>query len=182
MINEYETPNSFMPDPGARAETAAAPTNDEVITVLNNLIQVCKDGQEGFKQASENVGRSDIKVLFWEYSRQRAVFSAELQTHVQSLGGEPEESGSLAGTIQRGWVDFKSAITGDDDVALLSRCESAEDHTIASYKEALDMALPENIRNTVQEQYAAINTTHDRVKALRDAAKGEEAARAHTGL
>ena len=47
---------------------------NDTIGVLNNLIETCRDGQEGFQEAAENVVRSDIKHLFTE--AQRAVSMA----------------------------------------------------------------------------------------------------------
>ena len=70
-------------------------TNNEVIATLNDLIEVCKDGQEGFRAAAERVSESDIKNMFYQYSQQRAQFAGELQAEVHSLGGEPEKSGSV---------------------------------------------------------------------------------------
>ncbi len=45
-------------------------TNDNAISTLNSLIETCKDGQNGFKEAAEGVERSDLKSLFYECSQQ----------------------------------------------------------------------------------------------------------------
>jgi uncharacterized protein (TIGR02284 family) len=49
-------------------------------TVLNNLIETLKDGQEGFKQAAEGVSNPNLKSLFRDYSQQRSRFAAALQS------------------------------------------------------------------------------------------------------
>src|SRR4029078_8704180 len=49
------------------------------ISTLNGLIETLKDGQEGFRQASEAVKDCQLKMLFGEYSLQRAKFAGELQ-------------------------------------------------------------------------------------------------------
>jgi uncharacterized protein (TIGR02284 family) len=59
--------------------------NSEVISTLNNLIETCKDGQEGFKQSAEGIERSDLKSVFYEFSQQRAQFVGELQSLVHEL-------------------------------------------------------------------------------------------------
>jgi uncharacterized protein (TIGR02284 family) len=51
--------------------------NDNVISTLNNLIETCKDGQDGFKSASEGVKTSEIKTLFSTYSQQRSQHSGD---------------------------------------------------------------------------------------------------------
>ena len=144
-------------------------SNDAVISTLNGLIETCRDGQEGFKQAAEGIDRTDLKSLFYEYSQQRASFVGDLQSLVQTLGGDPEQSGSLAGSLHRGWINIKSAVTGKDEEAILNECERGEDSAKNMYKEALEQQLPDYIRQTVEQQYSGVKEAHDRVKAFRDA-------------
>ena len=171
MINDYEATKPITTD----AEQIGSPRieNDDVISTLNGLIETCKDGQEGFKQAAEGVERSDLKSLFYEFSQQRAQFVGELQELVRSLGGDPEKSGSLSGAIHRGWINIKAAVTGKDDGAILNECERGEDTAKNTYKAALEEAFPANATDLIQQQYQAILSAHDRVKALRDAANNE---------
>ena len=63
--------------------------NDKVISTLNNLIETCKDGQDGFRQAAEGVKHTELKTLFLTYAQQRAQFAGELQSEVHRLGGTP---------------------------------------------------------------------------------------------
>lgn len=171
MINDYEATKPITTDATTTGSTTAS--NDDVISTLNGLIETCKDGQDGFKEAAEGVERSDLKSLFYEFSQQRAQFAGELQSIVQTLGGDPEKSGSVAAALHRGWINIKSAVTGKDEGAILSECERGEDSAKNNYKSALEVALPANIMETVQTQYAAVLAAHDRIKALRDAAKND---------
>ena len=170
MINDYEATTPMTSQSELNNGTA---TDDDVVSTLNELIETCKDGQEGFKQAAEGVERSDLKSLFFEFSQQRAHFAGELQGIVQKLGGDPETSGSTAGAMHRGWINLKSAITGKDEQAVLNECERGEDSARNTYKDALDDDLPTYIMDTVRNQYDSIVQAHDRVKALRDSYKAE---------
>jgi uncharacterized protein (TIGR02284 family) len=143
-------------------------SNDEVIDKLNDLIETCKDGQEGFKSASEGIERSDLKTTFYEFSQQRANFAGELQGLVRSLGGDPDTSGSISGAVHRGWIDLKSAVTGRDEKAILNECERGEDYAKQAYLDALNFALPANVAEVVSQQSNAVIAAHDRIKALRD--------------
>jgi uncharacterized protein (TIGR02284 family) len=149
-------------------ENAESISNDDVISTLNNLIETCKDGQEGFQQAAEGVQNSQLKTLFYEFGQQRARFAGELQGLVRELGGDPETSSSTAGALHRGWINIKSAITGQDDSAILNECERGEDVAKNAYKDALEENLPANVSVVVEEQYAAVQAAHDQVRALRD--------------
>lgn len=180
MINEYNQPTP-MPETFAGTEADAAPTNDDVISTLNGLIETCRDGQEGFKQAAEGVERSDMKTLFYEFGQQRATFVGELQDIVRTLGGDPENSGSFAGTLHRGWINIKSVVTGKDESAILNECERGEDSAKNAYKEALETALPAYVAQSVQDQYTEIQSAHDRVKALRDSFNNDKTTTARVG-
>jgi uncharacterized protein (TIGR02284 family) len=141
--------------------------NDKVISRLNNLIETCKDGQDGFRTAAEGVARPDLKTLFNTFSQQRAQFAAELQNEVRRLGGDPEKTGSVAASLHRGWIDIKSAVTGKDDNAVISECERGEDSAVRNYEEALnDESLPGNLRDVIRRQFAAVKEAHDRVRTL----------------
>ncbi len=150
-------------------------TNENVISTLNNLIETNKDGQEGFKTAAEGVKNSETKSAFYEYAQQRSQFAGELQSAVRELGGDPESTGSVSGAIHRGWINIKSAVTGQDDQAILNEAERGEDSAKSAYKDALEEELPANVRAIVEKQSAAIQQAHDKVKAMRDSAKSANA-------
>ena len=151
-------------------------TNDNTISTLNHLIETCKDGQEGFKQAAEGVQRSDIKSLFYELGQQRAQFAGELQSLVRELGGDPETTSSAAGALHRGWINIKSLVTGQDESAILNEAERGEDSAKKAYKDALAETLPANVLNVVQKQADEVFRAHDRVRDLRDATNATNAA------
>jgi uncharacterized protein (TIGR02284 family) len=140
--------------------------NDNVISTLNGLIETCRDGQNGFQTAAEGVTNSELKTLFHGYSQQRARFVGELQTEVRRLGGDPENMGSVAATLHRGWINIKSAVTGKDESAIIAECERGEDSAVSAYRDALDEDLPANVRAIVDRQYADIKQAHDRIRAL----------------
>jgi uncharacterized protein (TIGR02284 family) len=141
--------------------------NDKAISCLNNLIETCKDGQDGFKTAAEGVSRPDLKTLFNTFSQQRAQFAGELQNEVLRLGGDPEKTGSVAASLHRGWIDIKSAVTGKDDNAIIAECERGEDSAVKNYQEAArDANLPAHLREIVERQYTAVKEAHDRIRSL----------------
>lgn len=142
--------------------------NDKVISILNDLIETCRDGQEGFKEASENATSPELKNFFRDASRERVRFVGELQQEVRTLGGDPENSGSTAGALHRVWIDIKGTLTGKDDARILNEAERGEDSAVKAYENALKEGLPANSRLTVQKQFSEIKLTHDRVKQMRD--------------
>ena len=144
-------------------------SNEEVISTLNNLIETCRDGQQGFQTAAAAVERGDLKQLFHTYSQQRAGFVGQLQDEVRRLGGDPENAGSVAATLHRGWIDLKAAVTGRDDAAILAECERGEDSAVSNYRDALGVDLPANVRSIVERQFGEVKEAHDRVRSLEKA-------------
>ena len=138
----------------------------DVISTLNNLIETCKDGQNGFQTAAEGVKNSELKTLFHTYAQQRAQFAGELQAEVRRLGGDPEKTGSIAATLHRGWIDIKSAVTGEDENAVISECERGEDSAVRNYQDAINAGLPGDVRSIVERQYTQVKEAHDRIRAL----------------
>lgn len=174
MINDYEATEPMtstnMPTGSAMfAADAEKLSNDDVVSCLNDLIETCRDGQEGFRDSAEAVKDAELKTLFFEYSQQRAQFGAVLMELVRELGGDPTHSGSTAGALHRGWIDLKSAITGGSDEAILDECERGEDSAKDAYKDALEKDLPGNIADVVRQQATAVQAAHNRVRELRNA-------------
>ncbi|MBA3442305.1 MAG: PA2169 family four-helix-bundle protein [Pyrinomonadaceae bacterium] len=146
-----------------------ATTNSDTVSTLNNLVETCKDGENGFRTAVEGVQKSDLKALFNNYMQQRAQFASELQSEVRRLGGDPEKTGSVAATLHRGWINIKSTVTGMDETAVLAECERGEDSAVKNYQEAMRENLPAEAQTVVQRQYILIKEAHDRIRDLRDA-------------
>jgi uncharacterized protein (TIGR02284 family) len=147
--------------------------NDDVIDTLNDLIETCKDGEQGFRTCAEDIKRPDLQQFFLTAAERCADGAAQLEAEVQRLGGKPERSGSLAGSAHRRWVDIKSAIMGKDEASVLAECERGEDVAKSSYQKALAKDLPPSIRVIVQAQYEGVLQNHDRVRALEKAAKAQ---------
>jgi len=140
-----------------------------ITSTLNNLIETSKDGEQGFRTSAENAQSAELKQLFMRRAEDCARGAAELQAIVARLGKEPEDSGSVAGAIHRGWVNLKAAVANRDDLAILEECERGEDVAKAAYRSALEDAdLPADIRAVVQKQYDGVLRNHDEVRNLRD--------------
>ena len=84
------------------------------------------------------------------------------------MGAEPDTTGSIAGTLHRGWIHLKSALGGGDH-AILAATETGEDHAITQYTKALEETLPAPVRDMAERQLLSVRQAHDKVKVMRDA-------------
>jgi uncharacterized protein (TIGR02284 family) len=121
--------------------------HEQVVATLNRLVEVCQDGDRGYKNAAEHIEHDEIKTVLYRLSQQRALFGAELKDEVRKLGGNPDESegedkGTLLGNIHRAWINVKEKFTKNDLDAILEECKRGDK---AAY-EAYDTAAPPDQR------------------------------------
>jgi uncharacterized protein (TIGR02284 family) len=141
------------------------------MSVIEDLIETCKDGQKGYQDAASHVKRSDLKTFFNEQSLQRARFAGELQEERIRLGkSDKKDSGSVSAALHRAWIDTKVSM-GAGDKAILESVEAGEDRAKEAYQKAMTSDLPESIAQVVRRQAASVQAAHDKVKNLRDEAK-----------
>jgi uncharacterized protein (TIGR02284 family) len=55
----------------------------DVVETLNDLIETCKDGENGFRECADNVTSPHLKTLFDTFARHCAQSAAELQAEVR---------------------------------------------------------------------------------------------------
>jgi uncharacterized protein (TIGR02284 family) len=147
-----------------------AVNREELIESLNDLIETCRDGENGFRTAANHVKDPDLKKFFTDRSQERAQFASELQSEVRQLGGTPAQAGSVSAAFHRGWINIKSAITGGSDEAVVSECERGEDAALENYQRILKQNLPPNVLPVVKHQYTEIKRSHDRLRDIEKAA------------
>ena len=142
---------------------------DDAIATLNELIETCKDGEEGFLACAEKVTNPLLKSFFEEKAQRCATGAMQLRGKVRELGGDPERQGSTSGVLHRGWMHFKSSLVGMDDDSVLAECERGEDAAKDAYEQALRRDLPPDVRRVVEAQYREVKANHDRVREMRNA-------------
>jgi uncharacterized protein (TIGR02284 family) len=144
--------------------------NDNAVSVVEDLIETCKDGQKGYQDAASHVKRSDLKTYFNEQSLERARFAGELETELIRLGKPDKKvSGSVSGALRRAWIDTKVSLGGGDRT-ILESVEAGEDNAKESYQKAMSGKLPGDVAEIVRRQAASVQKAHDKVKSLRDTA------------
>ena len=155
----------------------ATDANDtkDVANVLNDLIETCKDGEQGYRSAEEKAKDPSLKSLFSKYASQRAGYVTELQGMVRGLGEDPATSGHVAATLHRGWLNLKESLSKDEDKALIETCESGEDAAMKSYKDALSKSLPANVMSMVQKQFSGVQEAHGVIRDMKHSLQGQNA-------
>ena len=152
------------------AAPALTPTARATIRVLNALIETCKDGEKGYRNAASDVRDPTMRGVFLAYSDQRSHFAGELQRMVHGLGAVPENNGTLRGALRRGWMDLISALEGTSEHRVFMVCERAEETAMQRYEDALredSASLTPAIVARVETQYAEILRAHGDIRRRR---------------
>jgi uncharacterized protein (TIGR02284 family) len=144
---------------------------DDVVDVLQDLAECCKDGEYGFRECAEQADRADLKSLFLQRADDCRGAAQELNEQIRNLGGNTTDHGSAAGAVHRGWVSVKSALSTYDDKAVLEEAERGEDNAKARYMKALQKPLPAGVKLIVERQMQGVQRNHDQIKMLRDQAR-----------
>jgi len=147
-------------------------TKEDAVSSLNELIEICRNGEYGFRTASEHVRNSQLSTIFEEYASQRRAFARALQAEVERLDGTPVESGTLTGVLHRGWIDLKSAFSGGDAGAIVAACETGEQSAVAAYERVAEHTdLTGEAGAIVGKQFRSVQEAHRRMVRLRDEIK-----------
>ncbi|WP_183577104.1 ferritin-like domain-containing protein [Mucilaginibacter sp. X5P1] len=145
------------------------------ISALNDLVKINYDRITGYEKAIEGAEDDDLKTLFSKYIEQSKKNIAELTEHLHVLGGDPATGTTLAGKFYHAWIDVKARFTKKDRHSILSDCEYGEDVANAAYRNASDdkelIWKDERIVALLTHHLKELKTSHDSVKALRDAAE-----------
>ncbi|HWU82199.1 MAG TPA: PA2169 family four-helix-bundle protein, partial [Methylophilaceae bacterium] len=81
-------------------------TNEDIINNLNDLIETCKDGEEGFRTCAADIRNVELKQFFIARAVDCAASAEELQQIFIEYDGDPETKSTIAGAMHRRWVDF----------------------------------------------------------------------------
>ena len=133
---------------------------DETVSQLNHLVEVCRNGENGFRKAALASKDSHLRGVLAEYASQREQFAAQLRYQVSRQGGRPEDNGTIAGAVHRTWMDLRSAVSSDSERALIRECERGERFALASYKLALQAELDADAAALVEDQRAQIELAY----------------------
>ena len=132
------------------------------VKILNKLIRLNKNSEEGFRVAAESVKNRGLKALLKAYAQQRQQFRTELEGIVRGLNGRPYDKSSKLGGLHRGWIVIKASLTigaeNTEKVVLLECCRG-ESYALQTYQKSLNEALPLEIHEVILRQYDSLQSS-----------------------
>jgi len=151
------------------------PTASNVTTTLNHLISIAQDGVNGIGRAIEDAQDQQIKATLRDIHQIREHMVQELKAVVTQLGGDPNQSGTLAGAAHRAFMEVREMVTGDGDQALIQECIRGDEHAVNEFQDALNELgpnAPEAARSVVQTGLQRLRTALQRYQQLSHSGAG----------
>jgi uncharacterized protein (TIGR02284 family) len=137
---------------------------------LNTLITTLIDSIDGYQKAAADTTNTRFAEMFNARARERQQAVTKLQACVARMGGNPEDDGSTAAAMHRGWINLKEAVLGRDDEAIINEVERGEDYLKNKFETVLRNAdLPADARAEVEQAYTSVRAGHDEASALKHA-------------
>ncbi|WP_448659995.1 PA2169 family four-helix-bundle protein [Sphingomonas sp. CJ99] len=144
------------------------------IRTLNSLIATTIDSVDGYTEAAKDADNSRYVQMFNSRASERRQAANALQSEVTRLGGTPEDDGTALAGAHRMFLNLKSAVTGQDDQAIVNEVEAGEDHIKAKFEDALkDDDLSPETRSAIGHAWTSVRAGHDEMRDLKHALQGK---------
>lgn len=146
-------------------------TAKELIDNIKHLLHIVNDGKEGYKTASDEADSAELKAIFTTYSIQRSEFEMELKSCLHQLSSEcdTDESGGPLGALHRLWMNIKTAVTTNDNAAILDACITGETAAVEAYDKTLASEdLTSEMREKLSAQRSGIQECLNNIKNLQE--------------
>lgn len=139
---------------------------DSTIEGLKKLTEMNIDASEGFADAAKRVDDERLAELFRDCSSQRELQANELRGYTAMNKEEPEDSGTLKGTLHRYWLDTRAAINGGNPKVVLIEALRGEDAIKDCYEEVLVETAGSPVNDVLQRHYKQVKDTRNRIASL----------------
>jgi uncharacterized protein (TIGR02284 family) len=142
-------------------------SNDYDIKALNSLIETVIDSADGYAEAAKTAEGSRFTPIFQRNGEERRKLTAQLQAEVRSLGGTPEDDGTLLAGAHRMFLNLRNSMSSDD-VAIIDQVEAGEDHIKHKFEDALaDREISTPVQMVIDQAYVIVKEGHDEIRDLK---------------
>ncbi|MGB3592298.1 MAG: PA2169 family four-helix-bundle protein [Nonlabens sp.] len=139
---------------------------------LNDLLAKTYDAQRGFANAAENTNHVQLKRWLADKGARRTEFAAQIINEMKGMNQKPEMDGTMKGDMHRSWMNIKTALSLNNDEAILEECIRGEKAAVDGYQEVLEHSneLAPTLTQTLKSQKDEIQMTLSNIRTLEDIA------------
>jgi len=138
------------------------------VDILNAMIAVSLDGAGTLAKGADIVKDPRVKALLTELAAERDTVVMRLKQEVRSLGGVPEDRGTVVGSAHRLYTEVKNALAPDDRRGVIEEIQRSEERVREKFQELLqqDKALPPAVRQVAELQFEQVRRSCNQVQQL----------------
>ncbi|MDD0844962.1 PA2169 family four-helix-bundle protein [Pseudomonas sp. Gutcm_11s] len=108
--------------------------------LLNELIEITRDGELFYQHAEARVQDAQLKALFRDMAALKAEVIRDLALEVAAEHEQPSSGHSLTGSLRQLYADGRARLAADGEVAYVGQLEAAEDRLLQAFEQALGEA------------------------------------------
>jgi uncharacterized protein (TIGR02284 family) len=144
--------------------------NEHDIKTLNSLIETTLDSADGYAEAAKDAKSEPLVSLFRARSGERRTAASTLQNCVRSLGGKPEDDGTVLASAHRMFVNLRTSLTKADNKAVVDEVERGEDHIKSKFEDAMkDDEISPHALSVIADVYTSVRSGHDQMRDIKQA-------------
>ncbi len=146
-------------------------THNKTTHTLNDLIAISRDGRDFYQEAAEKVSDAQLSALFLRIAGVKSDIVSSLGTIVASLGGNPDQHGTVVGSMQQFYGKLRATL-GDKDYAYVAELEESEDRLLKAFDATIaDPNTPATARDAALRLLPDVRACHDVMRNRKHAMK-----------
>lgn len=152
----------------SKLHTRDDPMNNTSAGLLNELLEMARDGEQFYRDAADKVANPALRGTFRQMAEVRQRLMNDLADHVTARGEQPSAHRTLGGRSRQAYADALAALRPHHEAVYIGQLEAAEDRLLAAYERALDKAETDSVRDILARHLLTVRAAHDRMRALKD--------------
>src|SRR5882724_11127481 len=127
--------------------------------VLNELIEIARDGEQFYLDAATKAREPRIQEVFNDMARVRRALINDLSIHVSARGDEPSRDRTVLGTSRKLYAEILATVTEDRDAVYIDQLEQMEDRLLQHYEDALKDPPSPAVADILQRHLLTVRAT-----------------------
>lgn len=144
----------------------------KIIEVLNDLIKINKEREEGYVKAGRELtpAEHNLRGIFERKAQESRNNVVQLQNKAEEIGAPAQEepvNNPITGVLYSAWNQLKTVFDGNDKQSILKCRNSEEEAAQKCYEDALnEQDLPEHLSHVIREQKQSIDASREEIRGL----------------
>ncbi|GJM11691.1 MAG: hypothetical protein DHS20C12_00940 [Pseudohongiella sp.] len=152
---------------GSDENSVSGPEASEDAEILNDVISVCRDGEQLYRHVADRVSDQQSRNIFLDMARVRCQIVKELQSEVALRGAEPRSSETVVGKISRWYVEARSHFVDYKERAFIDELEETEERSLKILRTAVRKVEDKTLVYRLSSLVATFQMAHDRMRLLK---------------